>query len=93
LNGPLSLLLHDGGASGDMLAMRHVSNPKSDKVACSQLAVDGQVEQGEVAHPVGDLQPHAHGLDLLELQGRFLSDELAFVPGLVTMDLQSQTVS
>ena len=46
-----------------------------------QLAVDREIEEGEVSDPVLDLQPNAHRPDFLELERRFLPDQLAPVPG------------
>ena len=51
LNGPLRLLLHDGGACADPLAVRDVAHPQFDQIAGPELAVDRQIEQCEIANP------------------------------------------
>jgi hypothetical protein len=62
--------------------MTHVPHPQLDQVAAPELAVDGEVEESEFAPTIGELQSNANGPDLLELERRFLANELALVPGL-----------
>ena len=49
LHWPLSLLLHDNRAGPDMATLNHVVDAKADKIAATQLAFDGEIEQCELA--------------------------------------------
>lgn len=60
--------------------MGNVAHTQADEVAATQLAVDGQVEHGEVTDSMGVLEINSNGPDVLRLQGRLLADELALVP-------------
>ena len=60
--------------------MGHVAHHQTDQVTAAQLAVDGEVEQGELADIAGYLQSGANGPDLPELQGWLLADQFALVP-------------
>jgi hypothetical protein len=51
------------------------------EVAGSKFAVNGQIEQGEFAPTLGELQTNADRPDLSELERRLLTNELALVPG------------
>jgi len=46
----------------------------------AQLAVDCKIEQGKISDFLRDLESTADCTDLLALKGRFLSNQLAFVP-------------
>ena len=61
--------------------MRHVAHPQADEVTPSQLAVDREVEHGEVAHSVSVLQMDADGPDVFGLERRLLANQLPLVPG------------
>ncbi len=74
LHRPLRLLLKDDRALGDMVAMGNVPHPKSNQVACSQLAVDRQVEQGQIADSSLKLQSNSDGPDVSKPQGCLLAD-------------------
>jgi hypothetical protein len=63
-----------------MTAQSDVIDPKSNEIATTQLAVDGEVEQRQIALAVLELQPDANGPDLLRLKRALLADETAFVP-------------
>jgi hypothetical protein len=80
LDGPLRLALHHYGPRRDMAAGRNVLNSQPNEVTPAQLAVDGQVEQGEVPEPVPQLQANADGLNLPRLQRRLLTKQFAAVP-------------
>jgi hypothetical protein len=49
LHRALGLLLHDDRSRADAITMRNVSDAQPDQIASTQLAVDGQVEQCEIA--------------------------------------------
>src|ERR1700684_2850620 len=59
----------------------NVSDPQLDEVAGSKLAVDGEVEQRQLAATVGELQADSNRPDLFEFQQCFLTDEPSLVPG------------
>jgi hypothetical protein len=61
--------------------MRHVAHPQADKVTPSELAVDREVEYGEVAHFVRVLQMNADGPDVLGFERCLLANQLPLVPG------------
>ena len=61
--------------------MSNVADTQSHQIAATQLAVDGEVKKREVADPGRQLQTNPDGPDLLQLEGAFLADDLALVPG------------
>jgi hypothetical protein len=74
------LLQHDRpGSHGASVA--DVSDAQLDQVTRSKLAVDGEVEQRQITVTTSELQADPDRLDLFELERRFLSYELSFVPG------------
>jgi hypothetical protein len=73
---------HDDGARRHLVAVAHVPHPERDEVAATQLAVDAQVEQGELSHPAVHMESDAQRPDVLELEWRLLPDDLALVPRL-----------
>ena len=64
--------------------MGNILDAQPHQVAAAQLAVDTQVEEGEVALPPSDLQTDADLPDLLEREGTLLPGQLAPVPGNLT---------
>lgn len=56
LNGVTCPALKDLGTAADLAACTNVSNPKRDQVAASQLAVDRQIEERQVAAFPSDLR-------------------------------------
>jgi|ERR1700691_2289317 hypothetical protein len=80
LNGPLSFLLHYDRPRCHDLTVADISHLKPDQIAGTELAVYCQVEKGKLAPPIGELQTHANGPDLLQLERCLLSENLAFVP-------------
>src|SRR6266700_2470984 len=81
LHRPLRLLLHDNRAWGDMTALEHIADVKPDQVAPAQLAVDGEIEQGEFPGSMIQLQSNPYGPDLLQLQRWLLADQLPLFHG------------
>jgi hypothetical protein len=61
--------------------MRHVADLQFDQVAAAQLAVDRQVEQGQVARLPLQFKADSDRPDLLRLQRRLLTDNLSLFPG------------
>ena len=62
------LVLQDDGAMGNGAAGGDVTDATVDHVAAAQLAVDGEVEEGEVAQLIGELRADPDGPDLAQLQ-------------------------
>jgi hypothetical protein len=82
LNGSLRLLLHYDRSRRDAITVRHVANAELHEIASAQLAVNGQVEQGQVSQSIRQLQANTDRPDVLQLQRSFLTDDLALVPWL-----------
>ena len=62
--------------------MADVPDFEADEIAAAQLAVDPEIEYGELAHPALHLETHPKGPDVLGLERCLLSDNLALVPWL-----------
>jgi hypothetical protein len=71
LNWALGLVLHDDGARRHLVTMTNVSNLQGNEVAATQLAVDAQVEQRELAYPVLHLKLTRSAQMSLSLNGAF----------------------
>ncbi len=69
-NRPTGLLLDDGGAQSHAVAQVDVGNAQPDEVAAAQLAVDRDVEHGEVADATIVLEAGANGPDVLGFERR-----------------------
>jgi len=82
LDGTLRLFLHDDDTGGDPIPVTEVAHPHFDEIACPELAVDGQIEEGKIPNAVRDLQPYSDRPDFLEFERGPLADELALVPWL-----------
>ena len=63
-----------------MTALDHIVDAKRDQITPAQFAVDGEIEQCEFPGSLIELQPNPDNPDLLQLQRRFLAEQLAFVP-------------
>jgi hypothetical protein len=75
------LPLDHRGAVPDSAPDAHVVDLEPHEATAPQLAVEGQMEQSEVASALFELRPDADCPDLLWLQRALLPDEAAFVPG------------
>ena len=82
LDRALGLVLQDDSSRLDLIPMAYVADLQSDEIAATQLAVDAQVEQRELAHPVLHLEADAERPDFLELERGLLPHDLALVPRL-----------
>ena len=78
----MGLVLHHHGAGRDLVPVADVSDLQADEVAAAKLAVDPQVEQRELAHPIFHLKSNSERPDVLELERSLLTDDLALVPWL-----------
>ena len=63
----------------------HVSDPlivdaDRDKIAATQLAVHGEIEQGQLTRTAFQLQPGSNGPHMTQPQWRLRGGELALVP-------------
>jgi hypothetical protein len=77
LHRPLRLLLDDDGACLDHAADGDVLDPKARQIAGAEFAVDGKIEEREIAAAALQLQRGANGSHLLLLERRLLADEPA----------------
>ena len=67
------------GAVPDSASDAHVADLEPHEVTAPQLAVEGQIEQSEVASTLFKVKPDADCPDLLWLQRALLADEAALV--------------
>jgi hypothetical protein len=81
LHGTLGFLLQHYCPGCHAASVADVSDAQSDQVTGSKLAVDGEVEQRQLAATVGELQAHPDRPDLFELERRLLAYKLSLVPG------------
>ena len=58
-----------------------VGDPERDHVAATQIAIDSDVEQSEIAEIACEFETRADGSDLFGKKRALLSDEATFVPG------------
>ena len=61
--------------------MGHVAHPQADEVTPSELAIDREVEHGEVTDFVRVLQMNTDGPDVLGFERCLLAHQLPLVPG------------
>lgn len=66
--------------------MRDISDTQADEVAAPKLAIDGQVEHGEVTNGMLVLKVNADRPDVLRLERWLLAYEPPFVPGFTLVD-------
>jgi hypothetical protein len=76
-------LLDDQRSTPHHPASQHVADPQLDEVAAAQLAIDREVEEGEVSRPSLTLQMKADRPNLLGLQSQLGAYEMVFIPSLV----------
>ncbi len=76
----LSFLLDDGCAVTSGGVHDHLADLQPDQIAAAELAVDGQVEHGQVAEPLLALEMETDGPYLLGLEGRLGPDGAPLVP-------------
>jgi len=69
------------GAAARMPIRGNVIDPYGDDVTATQLAVDGEVEQCQIAHLLLDLERGADCPNVFLPQRRSGSDQFPFVPG------------
>jgi hypothetical protein len=81
LDWPPIFLLDYLGAVLHSVPDAYVPHPEPHEVAAPQLAVDGEIEQREVAATPFKLEPDANYPDLLRSQRTFLTSKATLVPG------------
>ena len=82
LHRALGLVLHDYGTGGHLIAVADVPDLEAHEITAAKLAIDSQIEEGELAHPAFHLQANTEGPDVLEFEWSFLTHDLALVPWL-----------
>jgi hypothetical protein len=75
----LCLPLDDRDPLSDRVPDNEIGHAERDEVATAQLAVDGQIEQREIAEITGELKTRPDRPDLLRLKRPLLTDEPALV--------------
>ena len=80
LNGAARLALDDRYAFADTIADNELGDPQTDEVAAPQLAVDGEIEQSEIARVAREFEARTDRPDLFRQQRPFLANEPATVP-------------
>src|SRR5258708_12742047 len=79
--GPGSFLLPDRCAIRRVAAGSDILDPDGNDVAATKLAVDCQIEHGEVTNSAFDLELRSNGPDVFWTQRRLCPGQLALVPG------------
>ena len=64
-------LLKDEGAGRHALAVADVAYPQLHEIARTELAIDSQIEEGEISTSTGNLKSYANRPYLLEFSGVF----------------------
>jgi len=80
LDGSPGLALDGRGPISNGTANDEVCNLQADQVTTSELAVDGKVEQRQVAEVTFDFKARSNSPDLPWQEWAFLTDESSFVP-------------
>jgi hypothetical protein len=80
LDRPARLLLNNGGAVSGPATGTHIIDLQPHEVAAPQLAVDGEIEQSEVASSSFKLEPDADCPNFFRFQRTLLANEPALVP-------------
>lgn len=75
------LALDDRGPLLDLAGRVNISNLEPHEITAPQFAVDGEVEQRQVADIGGDFEPDPDRPDMLWQQRSLLADDAALVPG------------
>ncbi len=81
LHGTLRLLLHDDGSRGDLIAMTDVANLQLHQIAAPELAVNAKIEKRKFTNPVCHLKADPQRPNVLQLEGRLLTDDLSLFQG------------
>jgi hypothetical protein len=60
--------------------LSYITDPQAYEIAAAELAVQGEIEKGELADSLGELEADSDCSDLLEAQRWLLAYQLALVP-------------
>jgi hypothetical protein len=71
--------------------MADISNAQCDEVACSELAVEAEVEQSELSCPALQLQSHSNRPNVLRRSGDFCPTSLPLFQGAGRVDVGAET--
>lgn len=77
----LGLALQDRRPFLDLAGRHDIDDLHRDQIATAQLAVDGQVEESQVAKVLGQLKPNPDRPDMFWLERSLLSQGAPLVPG------------
>jgi hypothetical protein len=80
LHWALRLVLHHHGSGCHLVTVTDIPDLQAHEVAAAKLAVDSQVEECELTHPVFHLKADSERPDVLDLERCFLANDLALVP-------------
>ena len=80
LKRPMGFLLHYDCAWWHPASLGNVANFQFHEIASPKLAINGKVEESQFSGIFGHLQTNANSSDLFQFKGRFLTNQLAFVP-------------
>jgi hypothetical protein len=81
LDGAPGFLLHDHGTLSDATGHGNITDPQGHQVTTAELAVNGQIKQGQVALLFQDLEPDANSPDLLGFQRGLLAGQFPPMAG------------
>jgi hypothetical protein len=80
-DGSPGLFLPNGRPIDGIAIWRNVLDPEGDDITTPQLAVDGQIEHGQITDSLVDLELGPDRPDVFLSQRRLGSNQLPFVPG------------
>lgn len=66
--------------------MGNIPDVQADKITAAKLAVDSQVEHGQITNGMRILEVDANSLYVFWFEGRFLADQLPLIPGFSLVD-------
>jgi hypothetical protein len=76
----LRLALQDRSPLLDGTCSEHVGNLETDEITSSELAVDGGIEQGEIADGFGEFETDTNSPYVLRQQWALLTNDATVVP-------------
>jgi hypothetical protein len=70
-----------------MVAMGDITYPKVNQIAATKLTIDSEIKHCQISYAFANLQVNSDGPDIFQLERWLLTDQLAFVPRLVGMNV------
>jgi hypothetical protein len=92
LNGPAGLPLHDSSSGSHPLVESYIVDPERDEVTSVQLAVDRQIEKGQIPNAMRHLESDPNGPDFFDFESRLGSNQLAPVQSVGAAGIVSDSV-